>query len=290
MLSKFDYYRPDSLEKGLTYLQNHSDTKILAGGTDLMLLLRNNAVICEHILDIKDIPETKILEYTPGKGLFIGASIPVNRIAEEDVIREKYPALCHAADSLGSYLVRNRATLVGNICHASPGADTSAPLLVYDAKVHIASSEGIRILNLPDFFTGVKKTAVKENEIVLGVSLPDVEFGDTSIYLRKARIKGHDLCNVGLAMRLTASKEVYVALAAVEPIPLRLTELEKSLATKELNPELGPWIQEEIKKYMNPRRGSLRSSREFRLHIGGVLAKRGLLELIEKGATEYVQS
>lgn len=284
MLSKFDYYKPDSLEKALAYLEKNSGTKILAGGTDLMLLLRNDAVQCDHILDIKNIPETKVLKYTPNEGLFIGASIPVNRISEEDVIREKYPALCHAADSLGSYLIRNRATLVGNICHASPGADTSAPLLVYDAKVHIASSEGTRIVNLPDFYTGVKKTTVKENEIVIGVSLPDVASGDTSLYLRKSRIKGHDLCNVGLAMRLTANKEVYVALAAVEPIPLRLAELEKSLASKELTPELGPWIQEEIKKYMNPRRGSLRSSREFRLHIGGVLAKRALLELIEKGA------
>lgn len=284
MLNKFDYYKPDSLEKALAYLENNSGTKILAGGTDLMLLLRNNAIECDHILDIKDIPETKVLKYTPNEGLFIGAAIPVNRLSEDKVIFEKYPALCSAADSLGSYLIRNRATVVGNICHASPGADTSAPLLVYEAKVHIASSEGIRIVDLPDFFTGVKKTVVKENEIVIGVSLADVAPGETSVYLRKSRIKGHDLCNVGLAMRLTANKEVYVALSAVEPIPLRLTELEKSLATKELTPELGPWIQEEIKKYMNPRRGSLRSSREYRLHIGGVLAKRGLLELIEKGA------
>lgn len=283
MLSKFDYYKPDSLEKALAYLENNSGTKILAGGTDLMLLLRNDAIQCDHILDIKGIPETRVLKYTPNEGLFIGASIAVNKISEDALIREKYTALCEATDSLGSYLVRNRATLVGNICHASPGADTSAPLLVYDAKVHIASSEGVRIIDLPDFFTGVKKTILKENEIVIGVSLTDVAPGDTSVYLRKSRIKGHDLCNVGLAMRLTADKEVFVALAAVEPIPLRLTELEKSLATKDLTPDLGPWIQEEIKKYMNPRRGSLRSSREFRLHIGGVLAKRGLLKLIEKG-------
>lgn len=284
MLSKFDYYKPDSLEKALAYLEKNSGTKILAGGTDLMLLLRKGSIECNHILDIKDIPETKVLKYTPNEGLFIGASIPVNKLSEDDVIREKYTALVEAADSLGSYLIRNRATLVGNICHASPGADTSAPLLVYEAKVHIASSEGIRVIDLPDFFTGVKKTVLKENEIVIGVSLPDVGPGDISVYKRKARIKGHDLCNVGLAMRYTANKEVYMALSAVEPIPLRLTELEKSLASKELTSDLGPWIQEEIQKYMNPRRGSVRSSREYRLHIGGVLAKRGLLDLIEKGA------
>ncbi|WFA10102.1 FAD binding domain-containing protein [Tissierella sp. Yu-01] len=284
MLSKYDYFKPDTLEKALEYLEKNSETRILAGGTDLMLLLRKDAVSCEHILDIKDIPETKILSYTPKVGLFIGASIPVNRIAEDDVIRGVYPALCQAIDGLASFQIRNRATLVGNICHASPGADTSAPLLVYNAKVHIASIEGVRIVDIANFFTGVKKTTVKENEIVIGVSLPDVEQGDNSIYLRKARIKGHDLCNVGLAMRLTSKKEMYVAMAAVAPIPLRLTELEKTIGTKELTSELGPWIQEEIKKYMDPRRNSVRSSREYRFHIAGVLAKRGLLNLLEKEA------
>lgn len=284
MLSNFDYYKPDTLEKALEYLEKNPGTTLLAGGTDLMLLLRKNAIMAKNILDIKSIPETKKLSYIPNEGLFIGASIPVNRISENEVIREKYPALCHSTDALASYQIRNRATLVGNICHASPGADTSAPLLVYDAKIHIASSKGTRIVDIADFFTGVKKTTVKDNEIVIGVSIADVEAGDNSIYLRKARIKGHDLCNVGLAMRLTANGEVYVAIAAVEPIPLRLSQLEESLKTKKLTEDSGKWIQEEIKKYINPRRNSVRSSAEYRYHIAGILAKRGLLNLIEKEA------
>lgn len=284
MLSKFDYFRPDTLEEALEYLDNNSGTNILAGGTDIMLELRSNKIDVKHLLDIKNIPETKKLSYVPGEGLFIGASVPVNKLSEDDVIREKYTALVNSTDTLASYQIRNRATLVGNICHASPGADTSAPLLVYDAKVHIASKEGTRVVGIADFFTGIKKTTLKDNEMVVGVSLPDVEEGDHSIYLRKSRIKGHDLCNVGLAMRLTPNKEVYVAIGAVEPIPVRLSELEKSISEKELNEDLGTWIQEEIKKHINPRKTSLRSSAEYRYHIAGVLAKRGLLSLIEKEA------
>lgn len=284
MLSKFDYFRPNNLEQAVAYLDKNPGTNILAGGTDIMLELRSNKIDVKHLLDIKDIPETKELSYVPGEGLFIGASVPVNKISEDNLIREKYTALVNSTDALASYQIRNRATLVGNICHASPGADTSAPLLVYNAKVHIASSEGTRIVPIAEFFTGVKKTDVKDNEVVIGVSLPDVEEGDSSIYLRKSRIKGHDLCNVGLAMRLTANKELYIAIGAVEPIPLRLAELEETLATKELTEDLGPWIQEEIKKYLNPRKTSVRSSAEYRYHIAGVLAKRGLLSLIEKGA------
>ena len=284
MLSKFDYFRPDTLEAAVAYLDKNTGTNILAGGTDIMLELRSNKIDVKHLLDIKDIPETKVLSYVPGEGLFIGASITMNEISEDDLIREKYTALANSTDTLASYQIRNRATVIGNICHASPGADTSPPLLVYNAKVHIASSEGTRIVPLAEFFTGIKKTALKDNEIVIGVSLPDVEEGDHSIYLRKSRIKGHDLCNVGLAMRLTANKEVFVAIGAVEPIPIRLDKLEKSIAEKELTEELGTWIEEEVKKHINPRKTSLRSSAEYRYHIAGILAKRGLLSLIEKGA------
>lgn len=284
MLSKFDYYKPDSLEKALSYLAENPGTKILAGGTDLMILFRRNKEICDHLLDIKAIPEANKFLYTPNEGLFIGAAIKVNEICEDNSIRERYPALSEAADKLASYQIRNRATLVGNICNASPGADLAAPLLVYNAKVHIASNEGNRVVEIKDFFTGVKKTVLKDNEIVIGVSIPDIQPEDKSVYLRKSRIKGHDLCNVGLALRYTPEKDLLVAIAAVATTPLRLTELEESVKGKELSPELGEWLGEEIKKYMSPRRNSIRSSPEYRLLTAGVLAKRGILSLIEKGA------
>lgn len=284
MLSNFHYYKPESLESALSYLKENPGTTILAGGTDLAVLLRANAVICDKILDIKSIPEGKVLSYTPDEGLFIGASILVNEICEDDQIREVYPALSQAADGLASYPIRNRATVVGNICTASPGADMAAPLLVYDAKVHIASSEGNRTVDIKEFFLGVKKTVLKENEIVTGVSLPPVKDGDNSVYLRQARVKGHDLCNVGLALRLTAEKELFMAIAAVNTTPVRLTELEASIAGKELTPELGEFLSEEIKKHMSPRRNSVRSSGAYRYHMAGVLTKRGLRRLMEKEA------
>jgi carbon-monoxide dehydrogenase medium subunit len=282
MLSKFDYYKPISLEKATEYLNENSETKILAGGTDLLISLQNNKEKCRHILDIKGIPELNEFTYTKGKGYFIGAAITVNRISEDIFLREKYPAISQAANALASYQVRNRATMVGNICNASPGADLAAPLLVYDTKVHIASSEGIRIIELCDFFIGVKKTILKAKELVVGVSIPDVEQGDNSVYLRKSRIKGADLCNVALALRINPSKKLSIALGAVSTIPMRLFELEEKAAEKKLTPELGDWLAGEIKAYINPRRNSIRSSPEYRSLIIGILAKRGILKLIDK--------
>ena len=282
MLSKFDYVRPQLLTEALSYLDQNTGTKILAGGTDLMVMLRHNSEKPEHILDIKALPEVNRLEYNPNVGLFIGATTTVNQVAESKLILGKYPALVQAASCLASYQLRNRATLVGNICNASPGADLAAPLMIYDAKVHIASTEGIRIVDINLFFTGVKKTVLKKNEIVIGVSLPDISQGDNSIFLKQARIKGHDLATVGVAARITEGKKLRLAITAVAPTPISLVSLEESLSGQPLTTELAAMAGEEVRNIIKPI-SDVRSSAEYRLHVSGVLVKRALLHLLEMG-------
>ena len=282
MLSKFDYVKPQFLTEALNYLEKNAGTRILAGGTDLMIILRHNAETPEHILDIKSIPETNRLEYTINEGLFIGASVTVNKVAELELILEKYPALVQAANSLASYQLRNRATLVGNICNASPGADLAGPLMVYDAKVHIASVEGIRIVDINSFFTGVKKTVLKKNELVIGVSLPPVLEGDTSVFLKQARIKGHDLGIVGVTARLTGDKKIKLAMTAVAATPISIQKLEEALSLQPLTPELANWAGKEVRNIIKPI-SDVRSSAQYRLHVAGVLVERALLHLVEVG-------
>lgn len=282
MLSKFDYVRTQVLEEALAYLGKNAGTKILAGGTDLMVMLRRNVEMPEHVLDIKSIPETKRLEYKPQEGLFIGASITVNQVAEAEFIQKKYTALAQAANSLASYQLRNRATLVGNICNASPGADLSGPLLVYEAKVHIANCQGERVVDVNEFFTGVKKTVLKQGDLVVGVSLPDVGDEDVSLYLKQTRIKGHDLGIVGVAARLTAAKKCFVAMSAVAPTPIRLTKLEAMINSQPLTTELAALAGEEARNQIKPI-SDMRSSAEYRLHVSGVLVKRALSQLLAMG-------
>lgn len=284
MLSQIHYTRPESLEEALNYLEENPDTTILAGGTDLIIALNRNKVDSKNLLDIKSIPEINRFSFEEGKGLFIGAGVTANQLCESEIIREKYCAIGEAADNLASYQIRNRATLVGNICNASPGADLAPPLLVYDAEVHIASSGATRVVKISDFFVGPGRTVVESNEIVIGVFVPEVGANDNSVYLRKSRIKGHDLCNVGLALRMADGEKLQLAIGAVARTPLRLTEIEEAIAGKEVNAELGEWIGKEVTKYMEPRDTSIRSSPEYRYHIAGVLTRRGLAELLEKGA------
>ncbi len=281
MLSTFDYQKPKSLQEALDFLGNNPGTKLLAGGTDLMVVLRRNMEIVEHILDIKDIPETKRFEYVPGEGLFIGASVTVNQISESEDVAEKYPSLKESADSLASYQLRNRATMVGNICNASPGADMSSPLLVYDAVVHIATKDGIKEVPVQSFFTGVKKTVLNPGEIVIGVQLPDVESGDTSVFLKQARIKGHDLGIAGITLRLTKNQKVKIAMSAVAPTPIRLVKLEELIEARGLS-DLPEWIEGEIRNHIKPI-SDIRSSADYRLHVSGVLAKKGMIKLMDKG-------
>jgi len=282
MLSKFNYLKPKSLDEALAYIKENPGTKLLAGGTDLMIVLRRNMEIVDHVLDIKDIPETKRFEYKAGEGLFIGASVTVNEISECDVVAEKYAAVKEAADSLASYQLRNRATLVGNLCNASPGADLASPLLVFDAVVHIAGPNGVREVALESFFTGVKRTVLVPGEIVIGVMLPDVKAGDTSVFLKQARIKGHDLGIAGVSIRRTGEGKLCVGMTAVAPTPIRLRNLEESLQSKPFSAETAEWLNEEIKNHIKPI-SDIRSSAEYRLHVSGVLAQKGLMQLIAMG-------
>lgn len=283
MLSNFDYIKPETLEEALNYMNNNPGTRILSGGTDLMVLLRRNLIDCDHLLDIKGIEELQRLEYTPGEGLFIGATVNINAIADHEVIKEKYPAIAQSADTVASYQLRNRATAVGNICNASPGADMSSPLLVYNAVVQVAGPKGKREVPMTEFFKGVKKTALENNEMVVGVLVPDVQEGDNSIYLKQARIKGHDLGIAGVSVRLTSNKEVLIGMSAVAPTPIRLTKLEEMIAGKELTVETAEWLAGEVANHINPI-SDVRSSAEYRVHVSGVLAKRGLMNLIQKEA------
>ncbi|HWR39091.1 MAG TPA: xanthine dehydrogenase family protein subunit M [Patescibacteria group bacterium] len=286
MLSTFSYVRPQSLETALEYLDKHPGTKILAGGTDLLVQLRRNLLNPDHVLDIKAIPEIRGHSYEAGRGLWIGAAMTVNEIVDNPLIREKFPALFQAAGALASYQIRNRATLVGNICNASPGADLPGPLLVYEAVVRIAGTHGRREVPLSEFFTGVKTTVLLPHELVTGIWLPEPVAG-FSIFYKQTRLKGHDLGIVAVTARATESGRVFVALSAVAPTPIRLPVLEEKLSSRPLTPEIAVWASCEAGKMIQPI-SDVRSSARYRRHAAGVLLKRALLQLLAWGENNHV--
>ncbi len=281
MISRFTYFKPHNLNEAVQYLEKEEKSFVLAGGTDLMILLRRNLINAEHIVDIKAIPDMTAFDFVDGAGLTIGASVVVNQVVDSEVVKAKYPALHQAAGSLASFQLRNRATLVGNICNASPGADLPPALLAYDAVVNIAGPEGTRQVPLHQFFTGVKRTVLQRGELVVSVQLPDPGEGDKSIYLRQARLRGHDLATVGVASRIKPDGKVAIGICAVAPTPKRLFALEDQINERGLSKETVEWAAEEIDQHIHPI-SDVRSSALYRLQMASVLLKRGLLNLIGK--------
>ncbi|MGB9839892.1 FAD binding domain-containing protein [Thermovenabulum sp.] len=195
MIKAVEYIKPKSKEEAVKVL-SVPGSKVLAGGTDLLVNMRNKVISPEVLVDIKGIEDLKGIRVENDK-LFIGATVTINEIVEDEKIEKKYPILKEAGSVLASYQVRNRATVGGNLCNASPAADMASPLLVLQAKAVIYGNEGIKELSLKDFFLGVKKTVLKQDEILVGISIP-VSDGHGKYY-KKSRIKGHDLSIVGVA-------------------------------------------------------------------------------------------
>ncbi|MHB1405711.1 MAG: FAD binding domain-containing protein [Desulfitobacteriaceae bacterium] len=282
MVSDFMYIKPQSLSDLLSHLEVlGQQSKIMAGGTDLLVLLRRNSLSPSYVVDIKGLRELARLEEGDGQDVFLGSGITVNEVAHSDLVQRRYKALADAANTLASYQLRNRATVVGNICHASPGADLAAPLLVFDAKAQIVSAQGKREVLLQDFFVGVKKTVVRPEEFVYGLSLPAIASGERSIYLKQARIKGHDLGIVGVAARLDSHKKFHLAMSSVAPTPLRLTHLEAMLNASPWNSELPEKAAEVAREQIQPI-SDVRASAEYRLHVAGVLVKRAVRYLMQE--------
>lgn len=274
-MQELQYFRPENLNNALNLLDVYGrDVRILAGGTDLIVALRDNMIPCKYLMDIKAVKELEAITYSEGVGLHIGAAVCLNDIIASDIINGHYPILVEAARTLANSLLRNRATLAGNICNASPGGDMLSPTNVLEGKVEIASKNGKRTLELEEFILGVKKTALKENELVTGVFYPDIK--GKGKYMRKSRIKGHDLAQVNVAAFLKESGGLNLCIGAAGPVPIIIRGFEKFESSNLQNNK-----QEIVKKVLDEIKpiSDQRASKEYRIAMVEYLTLRILDEL-----------
>ncbi len=229
MIGTFDYVRVSSIEEGCELLTaNGGNAAALAGGTDLLVNVRNTGRSPDLLVDFKDIKQMNRLVIEEGNGATIGACVPLNVIADNTVINDRYTALAAAARSVGSYQVRNRATLGGNIANASPAADTAPALLVLGASVNVTGKNGTRKIPIQELFTRVKKTSLKEAEVITDIVLPSVS-RTRSAFIKKQRVKGHDLAIINMAASYDADAgKVRVAIGSCAVTPILLPEFSLS--------------------------------------------------------------
>lgn len=277
ILKKFEYLRPDSIKETISILSQHGErARILNGGTDLIVEMRDKIIQPEYLVDIKAIPQLNRITYNKQDGLNIGATVTLNEISNSKVVQTHYPILVKACKTVGSYQVRNRATLVGNICNASPAADTAPPLLVLEAKVNIIGPTGEKIVPINQFFTGVKKNILKKGEIVTSITIPPIKGKWVGVYLKQGRKKEVDLATVGVAV-VCIRDEVRIALGAVAPVPVRAFKTEELLRGKTIDESLLEKAGKSALTEVSPI-SDIRSSQEYREEIIKVLVRRAILQ------------
>lgn len=227
MLPRFRHLRPDTLEDALGLLEEHGPkARVMAGGTDLLVAMDDGSICAGYLIDLKGIPA--LSEITQSQdGLRLGACVTINRLLEADLLSGGYAAIREAALRLATYQIRNRATLGGNLCNASPACDMGPPLLVLDARLKAVSNRGDRIIPLRDFFRDVKVTCCQPCEIITEILLPPAE-STTSAFAKRTRTKGHDLALVNGAAACENGSGLRLALGAVATTPLLIDGLGRS--------------------------------------------------------------
>ncbi len=277
-MKEFEYFKPDSIKETISILSRYGGkAQILNGGTDLIVGIRDKIIQPEYVVDIKAIPGIDKITYSEQDGLNIGATVTLNKISDSKIVQNHYPILSEACKTVGSYQVRNRATLVGNICNASPAADTTPPLLVLDAKVNIIGPDGEKTVLLNQFFVGVKKNILKRGEIVTSVTVPYVEDEWTGVYLKQGRRKDVDLATVGVAV-VCIRDEIRIALGAVASTPVRAFKTEELLKGKIIDDALLEKTAKFVLTEVSPI-SDVRSSQEYREEIIKVLVRRAILQV-----------
>lgn len=266
-MQQFQYLKPKTLNEALELIDKYKkDAKILAGGTDVIVALKGNALHCKYLIDVKGIKELEGISYSDNIGLSIGAAVTLNDVIESDKIKASQQILVDAAKTLANVLIRNRATLVGNICNSSPGGDMLPASLLLEGRVCISSVNGNREIDLKDFFTGVKKNVLKENEIVTKVIYPPIQ--GKGIFIKKSRIKGHDLSQISVAGYLKNDGSLKFSLGAAAPTPILIENFD-NYKNKQLA-EHREIIADRVISKINPI-ADVRATKEYRLAMAKYL-------------------
>ncbi|MCX8184524.1 MAG: xanthine dehydrogenase family protein subunit M [Sulfolobales archaeon] len=239
-IPKVEYYRPKTLEEAIELLLNIEGSKIVAGGTDLLVDIKTSRAKVRALIDINSIAELRGI-VDAGEFIRIGAATKLQEILESHTISENLPLLRAAIESMGSWQIRNLATIGGNLCTASPAADTAPPLLAYDAELTIAGRSGLRVVPVSKFFTGYRKTAIGYGEILKEIVVRKSNWTKWS-YVKLGRRGGFTLSIVAVAVTAKISnsvvEDIRIALNSVAPTPIRAYRAEEVLRGKKIEMKL----------------------------------------------------
>jgi CO/xanthine dehydrogenase FAD-binding subunit len=276
-MQRFAYERPSSLSDAMALLVAGGDAaRPLSGGTDLIIRLRDRTIQADVVVDVKRVPELAPGIRRVGDRLVIGANTVMTDIVADETIRSRFTALAEAALVVGSVQIRNRASLAGNICNASPAADTAPALLVYGAVVVVAGPEGVRRIPIDAWFVRSGVSTIRDGELVTAIELPLAGGPVASTHVRRTRRRGHDLASVTLAVAVPKEGPVTLSYGSVGPRPWVVTDSSGILADPASTVEARAVVLDRLFSSASPSPTSMRASPEYRLAMLRVLGMRAL--------------
>jgi CO/xanthine dehydrogenase FAD-binding subunit len=285
----FAYERPAHLDDAIALLAEHGpDARPLAGGTDLIIRLRDGSIEPRIVVDLKRIAELDGAIHEGDDRLTIGARTVMTDIAADARIRRDYEALAEAASVVGSVQIRNRATLAGNICNASPAADTAPALLAYGARVVAAGPDGTRRIPIDEFFVRSGVTKLDRAEIVAAIELPRPAQRRAAVHVRRTRRRGHDLASVTLTCAVFADGVTRLAYGSLGPRPVLVVDETGVLADPAVSDLAKVRRLEALFVDASPSARSMRASPEYRLAMLHLLGLRAVGTAIERLAAGSV--
>jgi CO/xanthine dehydrogenase FAD-binding subunit len=279
----FAYARPTHIDEAVALLDRAGDgARPLAGGTDLIIRLRDGTIRPGTVVDVKGIAELDAGIADLDGGLRIGARTVMTDITEDPRVRRDYRALAEGAAVVGSVQIRNRATLAGNICNASPAADTVPALLVYEARVVVVGPGGTRTIPIDEVFVRSGVTTLARGELVTAIELPRPTVPAGAVHVRRTRRRGHDLASVTLACAVGGEGVTRIGYGSLGPRPLRVVD-ETGLLADPGAPDLAKMQRlETLFVGASPSPRSMRASPEYRLAMLHVLGLRAVAVAIER--------
>jgi CO/xanthine dehydrogenase FAD-binding subunit len=243
-VKNFSFHKPKTIEQAVDLLRRHGESgAVLAGGTDLLVEMKQNLRTPAHVIDVKGIRELGEITKNEDGSLVIGATVTLSSLNDSHFLEMGWNLLSQAASRVGSAQVRNRATLGGNICHASPSGDTLPALLCLDARMKLIGPQGEREVPAEEFFLGPGRVALRPAELLAGVILPGISSGLRGVYKKFSLRRMMDLALVGVGVlgevdsTGNAFRDIRIGLGAVAPTPIRAKKAEKALTGIQLTPK-----------------------------------------------------
>jgi carbon-monoxide dehydrogenase medium subunit len=291
----FEMFQPATLQEASRLLkENGPGGRFLAGGTDLVIAMKEKGLLPKYIVDLKRVPGLGGIRENSDGSISLGALTTLYEIETSKLIKKKYPFLAQSAAEVGSIQIRNRATIGGNMANASPSADTSPALMALGAIATIVSAGGERKILVEEFFKGPGQTVMNVDEIVTEITIPKTGPSLVGEYIKFSPREMMDLAYVGVAVAYNLAADdkkctgVRIVLGAVAPTPIRAKRAEAALETQVLSAALAEKVGQIAAEEAKPI-SDVRSSADYRRAMVGTMTKRSLLNAAVGPANSWVE-